>query len=291
MPHRPLGGVCAFAGLALLAMTAAGCNLPAGSAAAPTGTPTLTLPPVLPTTEGPPTQPPTLMPTATPPPTEITGAPDDTPPSATPTEPPLPTEEASGLPATPADVLITDNFDVPSLEWYAYADDASSSGQEGGIYFVSMNVNGRWTWRLGPVNSATKDIVIQADARLANDDPGGVYGFICRYDSATQSFYNFALTGDSRYRIARVNNGGDWTFLMDFGEPSPVVNPATQWNQVEVGCVSETLWLRVNGVMLASVNDAALANTGDFGFWAQTRGGAPQARAEYDFLTVRALAP
>ncbi|MCZ7546029.1 MAG: hypothetical protein M5R40_22010 [Anaerolineae bacterium] len=212
-------------------------------------------------------------------------------PSATPTEPPLPTEEVSGLPATPADVLITDNFDVPSLEWYAYADDASSSGQEGGIYFVSMNVNGRWTWRLGPVNSATKDIVIQADARLANDDPGGVYGFICRYDSATQSFYNFALTGDSRYRIARVNNGGDWTFLMDFGEPSPVVNPATQWNQIEVGCVSETLWLRVNGVMLASVNDAALANTGDFGFWAQTRGGAPQARAEYDFLTVRALAP
>ncbi len=276
-----------LAGLLLMSLAAAGCNLPTG---APTSTPTATLAPVLATTAAPSTQPPPQQPTATllPSPTQAVATPNVATPTliATATETLPPTVADSGLPATPADVLLSDNFDAPSQQWFAYADESSASGIEGGVYFVSMNATGRWTWRLGPVNSAVKDLVIQADARLANGDPNGVYGFLCRYDSATQSFYNFALTGDGRYRVARVSNGGEWNFLVDFGAPSPIVKPATQWNQVEVGCVGATLWLRVNGVLLATVQDTTFANVGDFGFWAQTRGNATQARAEFDYLTI-----
>lgn len=277
--------VRAATGLLLASLTMLSCNLLSGggTGGAPTVTPTSTLPPVAPTTAAPPTQP---LPSPTVSRATATLAAASQTPAPTATEPLPPTEAESGLPPLPADVLVSDNFDAPSQQWYAFTDETSASAIEGGVYYVSMNAAGRWTWRLGPVNSAVKDLVIQGEARLANNDPNGVYGFLCRYDSATLSFYNFALTGDGRYRIARVSNGGDWTMLVDFDSPSPFVKAATEWNQVEVGCIGPTLWLRVNNQLLATVQDASFANVGDFGFWAQTRGNAALARAEYNNLTI-----
>lgn len=285
------GGAHLLMGLGLVVALAAGCNIPAGGEA-PTGVPTFTLPPVLPTTLGPTTLTPSNPLDATPLPT-LTDTPGATVTALmliveTPTEVASPTAFDAGLPPLPADLLLSDDFDVPAQRWYAYGDETSASGLEGGVYYLSMNAAGRWAWRLGPVGTAARDIVIRSEARLANGEPNGVYGFICRYESATLSFYNFALTGDGRYRIARVSNGAEWTMLVDFGEPSAAIRPATQWNQVEVGCVGPTLWLRVNDILLATVQDVTYVNPGEFGFWAQTRASATHARAEFDNLVILA---
>jgi hypothetical protein len=283
---RTLAGV-------LMVLSLAGCNLPMASPTPPpTSVPTLTPPashtPSRPPPSGTPGQAPTLtlMPTAPRAATATTTVTPTVTPTASPTAPPA--EDISGLPPTPADVLLSENFDAPSPGWYAISNETDASALEGGVYYVAVNVPGRWAWRLGPAGSTVKDLVIQADARLSAANPNAVYGFVCRYDSATQSFYNFSITGDGRYRIARASEGGDWTFLVDFGGVSGAIWPAPQWNQVEAGCVGSTLWLRVNGVLVASAQDTAHARPGDFGFWAQTRQGASQARAEYDNLVIRA---
>ena len=198
-----------------------------------------------------------------------------------------------GLPATPdpgqpGGIRVESNFDTPGSNWISGSDETVARGYENGAYFLSVQSSEGllWGYTLGPKTGDTppRDVVIEADVQLGQGGGEVSYGFLCRRTEG-ENYYYFVLDNLGQAQIGRMtaNQSAPLTDKM----PVAGVQPPQNVNHLRVGCVGSTLWLEVNGALVAQVQDTAFGD-GDYGlFLMNNRGGIAQANYDNAVIVAR----
>jgi hypothetical protein len=88
-------------------------------------------------------------------------------------------------------------------------------------------------------------------------------GVICRMQNSSD-FYFFTIRSDGAYGIFKMYQGSDHFLGMDGYQFSGAINTGLNTNHIEVRCIGDQLSLSVNGVLLATTQDAGY-QVGDLG--------------------------
>lgn len=198
---------------------------------------------------------------------------------------------ASGsLPATPdsnqpGGFRVESNFDTPGSNWISGSNETVARGYANGAYYLSVqSPEGLlWGYTLGPKTGDTppRDVVIEADVQLSQGGGEVAYGFLCRRTEG-ENYYYFVLDNLGQAQIGRMtaNEAVPLTGTVSVTG----VQPPQNVNHLRVGCVGSTLWMEVNGALVAQAQDTAFED-GDYGlFLMNNRGGIAQ--ADYDNAVI-----
>lgn len=206
----------------------------------------------------------------------------------------LPTEsvvEPTAVQQQPAaNILLSDDFSVPSAEMEEYAGEDGTAGTENGVYVV-RSTQDLWQW--GKSNSTFTDTVIDVVVAMAvgptNNNAG--FGVICRLterEDTSVDGYMLAISGDGYYTIRSITAGSmsplvDWTY-------SDAINQGITTNNVRATCKGSDLSLEVNGQLLATATAiAGGSQSGSIAFSAISFETAePIAEGHFDNLVVTA---
>ncbi len=204
-------------------------------------------------------------------------------------EPPL----ALPPPPRPGEVLLADNFDDPSLGWLPTSYPDPSEG------FMAGYVHGQYeVWSSQPgsnlipsvrVPGTHSDASLSVDATLV-DASGRSTGvtIACRAQSAAGNEYRLRLEpNDTSFGIVRFKDRVQ-TNLTPTGPAgrSLSVYPGNSVNRIELTCTGTTISVRINGQVVASVQDGTHAS-GQFWLGAHAAVGGT-ARVRFDNLVVTA---
>lgn len=213
-------------------------------------------------------------------------------PQPTPYIPPviIPTqaEFPTAAPQPPGNVLVSDNFDVPSSEMESFSDESGSAETKDGAYIV-RSTGDLWNW--GRSQSEFANAVFEFDVFMvigpANNNAG--MGVICRMrtrDDDSIDGYLLAISGDGYYSIRSISAGSmsplvDWTF-------ADAVKQGSGGNKIRATCNNNELKLEVNGELLATANTTSGGSpTGTFAFTVVSfETGEPTAEIHFDNLLV-----
>jgi uncharacterized protein DUF4388 len=134
-----------------------------------------------------------------------------------------------------------------------------------GAYRMATRQAGKFAAISAPLANLPSDVVISATFRKLAGPPGGGYGIIVRDQSQA------ALDGDTqngRFYVLEVGDKGEvgiwrrdgdrWADLQSW-QHSDFVKTGTETNDVTVRAVGDTLSLAVNGMVVATRSDSALA--------------------------------
>jgi len=163
---------------------------------------------------------------------------------------------------TGSELVFEDDFSDASQLYEGFDSDGGSYYQDG-RYFIEVKNNYIYIPR--SYGETLEDMVIRVDTRVEQSTGNGDYGIVCRYQD-DDNFYAFEVTQDGFFAIFWVYNQ-DWYPLIDYTY-SPILENLDN-AEIEVGCVSDTLSLAVNDILLGEVNDTSIPS-GDFGFFAGT---------------------
>lgn len=197
------------------------------------------------------------------------------------------TTGASGL-----EVALQDDFSDPTSGWDEFSTGDDSGRYEAGTYILEVKQPGRFTKVVRrDLLSDLGDTAISVTARPLQDFFGSFYGVTCR-DVDDDTYYEFAISTDGRYQIARYD-GEDVPTFLDQGE-SPAINRGFGENLVAATCVGggsdgdAFLALIVNGTTVAEIIDPnGLSATGAVGLLVGTEDAAPASVAFDDLLVER----
>ncbi|MBL8097485.1 MAG: helix-hairpin-helix domain-containing protein [Anaerolineales bacterium] len=236
-----------------------------------TETPTATLTPAIsPTPSTTPTRTATRTPTATrtsratATPT-ITRTPTRTP-TATPSPTASPTLPAFTPPPGAGTLLAAESFDPPRYAWVIRQFGEISSQIDAGALNIVVG-RGNVGYSYSSTMANTGDVFYEVHAvvgpRCAPEDH---YGLMARLEDES-NFYLFGVSCDGRARIQVLEDGRYRALLT--GEPNAAVNTgAGAENVLAVRAVGERFELIVNGVTIATITDASIAE-GRFGAYAR----------------------
>ena len=186
----------------------------------------------------------------------------------------------------PANILFSDDFNVPSGEFEEFSDDNGAVGTKDGVYSVVSNI-GLWNW--GRSTSEYSDVTAEFDVTMVNGPSttnAGV-GLYCRLsfgDDTSLNGYLLAISLDGYYAILDFTAGSpaplvDWT-------PSDIVNQGSASNHIRATCDGNTLELEVNGQVVATTV-AGSTIAGPIAFAAVSfQDGEPNMEAHFDNLVV-----
>ncbi|WP_162910084.1 hypothetical protein [Aggregatilinea lenta] len=199
----------------------------------------------------------------------------------------------SNLPATPdsnqpGGFRIESNFDTPGTNWISSSDETVARGYENGMYFLSvLSPEGLlWGYTLGPKTGDTppRDVVIEADVQLSQGGGEISYGFLCRRTEG-ENYYYFVLDNLEQAQIGRMTANESASLTGPIAVAG--VQPPQSTNHLRAGCIGSTLWLEVNGNVVAQVQDSAFSE-GDYGlFLMNNRGGVAQANYDNAVIVAR----
>lgn len=161
-------------------------------------------------------------------------------------------------------ILFVESFDDTARQMDRYSETTGSAGVTGGEFQLQVLEPNYMHWAL--VNQSYGDTVIEFQARKAAGPDDNLYGAICRYQDEL-NFYYLVISSDGYYGIGRVIQGARSLIGSQQLLPSPSIQGGTGINHIKVVCAGATLSLEVNGELLTSVEDAALA-TGQVGLLA-----------------------
>jgi hypothetical protein len=199
----------------------------------------------------------------------------------------------SNLPATPdfsqpGGFKVESNFDTPGTNWISGSDETVARGYENGEYYLSVQSSEGllWGYTLGPKTGDTppRDVVMEADVRLSQGGGEVAYGFICRRTEG-ENYYYLVIDNLGQAQIGRMtaNQSASLTGAI----PVPGIQLPQSMNHLRAGCVGSTLWLEVNGALVAQTQDTAF-DDGDYGlFVMNNRGGIAQANYDNAVIVAR----
>ena len=204
--------------------------------------------------------------TSTPLPTN-TPLPSDTPiPSNTPTvtNTPLPTDTPT--PAEPPfELVFEDDFSVVR-GWPQVRGDEFRMRNTAGGYVIEVDLTNDAVW--GVREDGYGDVRVETEAYRKDGARDGYYGVVCRFENGS-NYYLFFVGSDGSYGIAKQFNG-KLTFLQQLQDTQAIIKTGSTPNRVRGDCIGTTLTLYVNGVEMASVEDADFGG-GSVGIAAGTR--------------------
>ena len=166
----------------------------------------------------------------------------------------------------PEGVLFQDDFSDTSSGWDRVNVSEGVTDYANGKYRIYVNSTDTDGWANPGLNFT--DTVISVDAtKMAGPDDNDL-GVICRYQDI-DNFYQFIISSDGFYGIARVVDGtqeliGETDLL-----PSDAIKLGNVTNQIQAKCVGSNLTLSINGEQIASFDDTTFTS-GDVGLFAGT---------------------
>jgi hypothetical protein len=159
--------------------------------------------------------------------------------------------------------LFEDLFNDPRSGWGEDERAEFYRGYMGGTYVVDVYASNWIVW----ANPGAQfwDVRLEVDAHHASGSPDNHFGLICRHVDA-DNYYYFAISSDGYYAIFRRVDGGEPQVIGAAGGmvPSTAIQQDGSVNHLEATCQGDQLSLVVNGQVLETVTDDALAQ-GDVG--------------------------
>jgi hypothetical protein len=178
-----------------------------------------------------------------------------------------------------------DDFSDPTTGWRAETDASAEVSYDEGKMLVHVKWADKLSWASAGRDIADFHLSVRATQASGPDD--NEYGVLIRMQDS-QQFYVFAISGDGYYRIAK-RDGADEILLSGDWARSDAINEGAASNLLEVTCVGERMTMRVNEVLLATVEDDSYAS-GDIGLYAGTFRD-PGTGVEIHFDDLRVAAP
>jgi hypothetical protein len=166
--------------------------------------------------------------------------------------------------SVPSNVLFQDEFSNSKSGWDQNTTDEGVTDYADGVYKILVNVANTDIWANPGLDFS--DTRIEVDATKIAGDDNNDFGVICRYKD-TNNFYEFILSSDGYYGIAKVINGDQTLIGSDKMPPSDKIKTGSDTNHLRADCVGSTLTIYVNGEKLAEVTDTDLTG-GDVGLFA-----------------------
>jgi hypothetical protein len=152
------------------------------------------------------------------------------------------------------ELLFSDNFTHESSGWEVGDYPGGRVGYWNGAYYVTSLGDGQTMW--GVANRGFDDVAIKVRSQQvsAPSNDNNDYGVMCRVDPEGAGYF-FLISGDGFFAILRGDADEEFDQLNDWTS-STVINQGNSANDIQATCEGNTLSLRVNGELLASVNDS-----------------------------------
>jgi hypothetical protein len=163
-------------------------------------------------------------------------------------------------PALSDEALLFDSLDDEAAGWLPSAmpeDSPFQVGYQGGEYRIWIPEPGEETLASVWVPGSYPDVDVSVDARLVGGTSNRYLALACRSRGAPETHgYRLSVYPDQRsFSLLRTDAGGP-VFLVSW-RPSVAVQRGAATNQLGLSCSGDTLGVRINGVLVASVEDDA----------------------------------
>ncbi|MDX9953014.1 MAG: hypothetical protein RBT75_02915 [Anaerolineae bacterium] len=154
----------------------------------------------------------------------------------------------------------TDDFSRPESGWYEGAGEGWRVRYLNGEYQIQLTAADTWAWG-SPLHPLPEDYRLEGDAHLTTSVPGG-YGVLLSGNETMQTGYAFIVfPTEQAYVIVRRNSDGTQTTLEDEDFTS-VIHAGTAVNRLRVDRIGASLHAYVNGVLVATWEDATYMGAG-----------------------------
>lgn len=167
--------------------------------------------------------------------------------------------------AASANVLFSDDFSANSHDWPEKTTDEGAYYFSEGEYYLNPIASKYMMW--ARTDNIWDNVQIEVDARQTDGPVDNEYGIACRYQDS-DNFYQFGISGDGYYRLARWSDG-NFEELVPW-DKSSAVNESPGSNHLSVLCDGTRLALSVNGNPLIDVSDDGLPQGGDVAMYVGT---------------------
>jgi len=177
-----------------------------------------------------------------------------------------------------AEVVFTDHFDKRFVNWYTYSDALVEMSVRGGHFTVKGKKDEvsfkTWCYSDVPENW------FRFDAKVWIVKGNGPAGLVFRYNSSTDDYYVFEVSGDGRYRISVYANKS-WRHLTDW-KALPNLRVQEEWVAIGVECDGYNISVFAGAKRLERIKDETL-RVGKIGFYVYGK-----TTAEFDDVVVTA---
>jgi hypothetical protein len=162
-------------------------------------------------------------------------------------------------------VLFQDDFSTQDSGWDRLMTAEGTIDYDGGGYRLLVNSLNTNFWSTPHKNFT--DVRLEVDAgKLGGPDENRI-GLICRYTGT--DYYFFIVTSDGFYGIGLFSGGQAALLGQSEMQASNNIKTGLAVNHIRADCLGNTLTFYINGLQVASVQDATLAS-GDVGLLAGT---------------------
>lgn len=166
------------------------------------------------------------------------------------------------LPLVLRDALpcFTDDFASPGSGWFTGAGAGWTVAYLNGEYRIHLTQNETWAWG-SPLKPLPEAYRLEVDARLTTAGDGG-YGLLFSGNQTMQTGYVFIIyPAEQAYVIVRQNSDGTQTTLED-EDSTPVIHAGAAVNRLRVDRIGASIHAYVNGVLVATWEDATYTGAG-----------------------------
>lgn len=171
------------------------------------------------------------------------------------------------LPCNENGTLFRDDFtEGRNCGWATYDRGGGKVEIANGVLTVTSSQPNQ-IWWTNP-DKEFENVAMRVQARQVSGPDDNAFGLICRYQNE-RNFYLFLISGDGFYVIAKYQSGSAVQYISGNGQfqYSDAINQGVALNDIEVSCIANQLTLRVNGILLTTVNDPTFVS-GDVGLGA-----------------------
>lgn len=178
-----------------------------------------------------------------------------------------------------------EDFSDPASGWRAESDASAEVGYVDGVMRILVKWGDRLAW--ASAQRRYRDFHLTVEASQVSGPDDNEYGVLVRMQDRTH-LYRFSISGDGYYQVVRLD-GDRETPLTSEWKPSDAIRKGVATNVLEVICKGPRMTFRVNGVVLAEVEDATYRE-GDIALFAGSFHD-PGTGVEVHFDNLRVTAP
>ncbi|MBA7594375.1 hypothetical protein ES703_01316 [subsurface metagenome] len=153
-------------------------------------------------------------------------------------------------------VLFSDNFSDPSSGWVTYDESDGKVAYQNGYFYIKDYTNPEWAM-YGEAQRYFTDFILEVETWLVGGTDDNWQAIGCRLENE-DNYYDFRISADGYYIIAKWFNGNDTVFAGP--TYSSYINQGVgAVNLIHIECIGSSLSLSVNGHLLKQVTDTSFS--------------------------------